>query len=107
MGIGSRLFRTSESRPSVTIRPVIRQSSVIPSNGMPDGASIVGSAAADSLPLPRFRNPNGMSFLRGARVLADGVDDRFVGECRRVAEHPAFRDIAEQPAHDLARARLR
>ena len=35
------------------------------------------------------------------------VDDGRVGERRRVAERPVLGDVAEQPAHDLAGARLR
>ena len=34
-------------------------------------------------------------------------DDRRVGERRRVAERPVLGDVAQQPAHDLPRARLR
>ena len=37
----------------------------------------------------------------------DAVDDRRVGERRRVAERLVLGDVAQQAPHDLARARLR
>ena len=37
----------------------------------------------------------------------DAVDDRRVGERRRVAERLVLGDVAQQPAHDLARTGLR
>ena len=37
----------------------------------------------------------------------DAVDDRRVGERRRVAERLVLGDVAQQAAHDLARPRLR
>ena len=66
------------------------------------GAPVAASAGACF----RFRKSNGTSFLRRAGVLADGLDDGRVGEGRRVAEGPALGDVAQQAAHDLARAGL-
>src|SRR5436305_789948 len=37
----------------------------------------------------------------------DAVDDPRIGERRRVAELLVLGDVAQQPAHDLSRARLR
>src|SRR5919198_1037672 len=43
----------------------------------------------------------------GRRALFDLVNDRRIRESRRVAERSILRDVAQQPAHDLAAARLR
>ena len=40
-------------------------------------------------------------------LLLELGDHRGIGQRRRVAERLAFGDVAQQPAHDLARARLR
>src|SRR3954466_14349787 len=41
------------------------------------------------------------------RAVPDLLDHRGIGERRRVAKRPALRHVAQQPAHDLAAARLR
>ena len=57
-----------------------------------------------------YRHPGRRTGHSSARRLGrpspDLVDDRGVGERRRVAEVAALGDVAEQPAHDLAAARL-
>ena len=47
--------------------------------------------AADAGSFFRFRKSNGTSFLRGARVLPDRIDDGGVGERGRVAKRPVPR----------------
>ncbi len=49
---------------------------------------------------------HGPLFLRSSAVLADGIDNGRIRKGRRVAEGPAFGDVTEEPAHDLARASL-
>src|SRR5215218_3456826 len=74
----------------------------------PAGAALPADEPGASAGLRRFRNPNGTgSVLRLAAVVADRLDHRLVGQRRRVAQRPALRDVAQQPAHDLAAPRLR
>src|SRR5215218_9475741 len=53
--------------------------------------------------------PRGRSFVGAAGLhhLVDLLDDLGVGERRDVAERTAAGDITQEPAHDLARTRLR
>src|SRR3954468_5982253 len=111
--IASRLFSASESLPLISIRPASRQSSVRAPNGTPRTGAFAprpGATApllSTAAPPFFFRKPNGTrSLLRLAAVLADRVDDRRVGERRHVAQLASLRNVAEEPAHDLARPRL-
>src|SRR5688572_24699479 len=108
--IGSRRLTTSDSRPSICIVPTSRHSSVIPSNWIPRSCA-PAEESPDALAWPasflRLRKSNGTLLLRCARLLADRLDDRRIGEGRGVPEIATLGDVAQQAPHDLARARLR
>ena len=63
------------------------------------------------IPTPKSANGGCPPSLFPVRLLGGARlqfrDDARIGERRRVAENPAFGDIAQEPAHDLAAARLR
>src|SRR5688572_5534733 len=110
ISIASRLLSASDSRPATSIRPTMRHSSVRPSNGMPRAPDVpvaVGVAAAGvGSPFLRFRKSKGTSVLGRPTAVPDRLDDRGIGQRRRVAERPTVGDVAEQATHDLAGAGL-
>src|SRR6187402_87119 len=98
MVIASRLLSASERRPTMSISPTMRHSSVTPSNGTPRpdrfGAAVGSLADAAASGLRLRRKSNGTLLLRRAGVLADRLDHTAVREGRRVAERPALADVA-------------
>src|SRR5689334_22174168 len=116
IAIDSRLFKASESRPSTFIRPTRRHSSVIPWNATPvrvargaELGAVWAGGASDFLRRRKFSGTRPLwprSILGLEAVLADRLDDGSVGEGRRVAERAALGDVTQEPAHDLAAARL-
>src|SRR5664280_393897 len=114
--IASRRFSASESRPLTSMTPTRRHSSVRPSKAMPvspagcgtgagvGAASTSWAAAALSSCL---RKPNGtLVLLRRAALVANHVDHSSIRQGGRIAEDAILGDVAQEPAHDLARARL-
>src|SRR4051794_37847616 len=113
MEIASRLFRASDSRPVICIRPARRQSSVNAVKGTPrttpecsPRAPAPDAAVSFAAAVPPFflRKPNGTRsvLLSLAAVVPDGVDDRRIRERRHVTQLATLGDVPQQPAHDLA-----
>src|SRR5918999_1752990 len=65
----------------------------------PDANGVAASATAKTARLVLARVAR--------RTLLDLLDDRRIGERRRVAKRAVLGDVAEQAPHDLAAARLR
>src|SRR5450759_1066029 len=114
--MASRRFNASESRPLTSITPTKRHSSVRPSKAMPPPATGLGTGAGPIAALAStlsaslsscLRKPNGtLVLLRRAAVVADHL--HHPGICQRggVAEDAVLGDVAQEPAHDLARSGL-
>src|SRR5688572_1469118 len=105
----SRLLRASDSLAAMCISPTIRHSSVRPSKGTrrrPDSPTAASGAPGSAPSFLRLRKSNGTSVLARAGIRPDEVHDAGIGEGRRIAEGAALGDVAQQPAHDLARAGL-
>src|SRR5664279_4749558 len=120
IAIASRRFRASDSRPLTAITPTSRHSSVRPSKEMPSAETGAGTSAwpaaamaGEAAPGPatagalssRLPKPKGTRLLLGrAAVVADHLDHAGIGQGGRVAQDPVLGDVAQEAAHDLARA---
>src|SRR5215469_15982385 len=73
------------------------------------GASAAPTKTSRGATKSRSKATNALVFLvdLGYGAILKLFDDARIGERRRVPEHPAFGDVAKEPAHDLAAARLR
>ena len=108
IAIGSRLLSASDSRPSTSIRPTRRQSSVSPSNGDARARGGSGGAGASAA------TAGGALLLPAQEVERHGQSSAFQLFSRMVSTTPASArvvvsprarpcgDVAEQAAHDLA-----
>src|SRR5262245_1457824 len=93
---------------SLPFVPMIVQPEVAPAGVVGRRASAgTESASAQASSITQRNRPTSLLGGAGLHHLADGVDDLGVGERRAVAERATARDVTEQPAHDLARTRLR